>query len=164
MPEEVPGSRSMDGTDPDEQGTTEAPARGYWLFHANPARFPVFEQLLDGQMEVQRCVTQHRADISTGDGAVLWLSGKAAGVYAIGEVVGEPADVVADEGAVQAVRPPTSVSCLLRWSDVRPHDPISKHELLASGRFAAARIIRQPMAGNPLRLTEGEWEAVQDLR
>ena len=105
-------------------------------------------------------MTQHAGDIGVGDGVLLWLSGPRAGVYAIGEVA-DDVELDADQ-PVDARRP--AWSCLLRWVDVRPDDPISKALLLAAGGFAQARIVRQPMGGNPLRLTAGEWDVVQALR
>lgn len=124
--------------------------RQHWLFHANPARSDVPEQLRAGRPEARRCVTQHAREIAVGDGAVLWLSGRAAGVYAVGEVVEAAADDL-------------ERSCLLRWHDLRPDRPISKQQLLAAGGFEGARIIRQPMAGNPLRLTDEEWAVIDRL-
>ena len=79
-------------------------------------------------------------------------------MYAIGEVVG---DVGVDADDPSARRP--SRSCLLRWDDPRPDDPILKAMLLEVGGFAKARIVRQPMGGNPLRLTPREWDAVRAL-
>ncbi len=42
--------------------------------------------------------------------------------------------------------------------------PILKTDLLAAGGFEQASIIRQPMAGNPTKLTDDEWRVVDRLR
>ncbi len=39
-----------------------------------------------------------------------------------------------------------------------------KADLLAAGGFEQARIIRQPMAGNPTKLSDGEWRVIERLR
>lgn len=41
---------------------------------------------------------------------------------------------------------------------------ILKSDLLAAGGFEDARIVRQPMAGNPTLLTDDEWDVIESLR
>lgn len=139
---------------------SDGPVRQFWVFHAAPKRSSVLDDLRRGEVLTRRCVTQHARDVRVGDGAILWLSGRDAGVYAVGEVA--KGVVVDDDQPPGAGRRP-SRSCLLRWHDVRPEDPVLKARLLAVCGFAQARIVRQPMGGNPLRLTPEEWDVVSAL-
>lgn len=61
-----------------------------WLFQGNPKRYPVLDHLLDGEMDVDWSVTRHLDEISGGDNAALWVSGKRAGVCATGYVMDSP--------------------------------------------------------------------------
>lgn len=136
-----------------------------WVFQGNPKRFPVLDHLLDGETEIAWSVTQHLDDVSIHDNAVLWVSGDRAGIYAIGSVAGSPfEDVASDEWLDPADRGKRLHFCPLKWTDVRVDHPILKADLLNAGGFENARIIRQPMAGNPTKLTDDEWRIVERLR
>ena len=136
-----------------------------WLFQGNPKRFPVLDHLLDGETEISWSVSQHLEDVSTDDNAVLWVSGTRAGVYAIGHVTGLPfLDVASEEWIDPSDRGKSLHFCPLRWTEIRVDHPILKTDLLTAGGFEQARIIRQPMAGNPMRLTDGEWRLIERLR
>jgi hypothetical protein len=134
---------------------------GNWLFQGNPKRSPVLDRLLDGQSDISWCMTQHVGDVSLHDHAVLWVSGARAGVYAIGYVTGPPQQDVAGEERLDRGKP--GYFCPLRWTEIRVERPILKTDLLASVGFEQARIIRQPMAGTPMKLTDGEWRLIERL-
>lgn len=136
-----------------------------WVFQGNPKRFPVLDHLLDGETDANWSVTQHLDDVSIHDNAVLWVSGDRAGIYAIGHVTGPPYEGVAsDEWLDPADRGKLLHFCPLTWSEVRVDNPILKTDLLDAGGFENARIIRQPMAGNPTKLTDEEWRIIDRLR
>ncbi len=138
---------------------------GNWLFQANPRKSPVLDHLLDGQTDVRRCVTQHLGDLSIHDNAVLWVSGARAGVYAIGYVTGPPEEDAGPEERIdRRGRGKSGHFCPLRWTEVRVEDPILKKDLLTAAGFQQARVIRQPMAGNPMKLTDDEWRVIKRLR
>lgn len=136
-----------------------------WVFQGNPKKSPVLDHLLDGETEVSWCVGRHLGELSLHDNAVLWVSGDRAGVYAIGHVAGPPEEDVASEERLEpADRSKPGHVCPLRWTEIRVNHPILKADLLAAGGFEGARIIRQPMAGNPLKLTDDEWQLIERLR
>ncbi len=136
-----------------------------WVFQGNPKRFPVLDHLRDGETETSWSMTQHLDDVSIHDNALLWVSGDRAGIYAIGYVT-EPAfeDIASEEWLDPADRGKRLHFCPLRWTEVRVDHPILKTDLLDAGGFEHARIIRQPMAGNPTKLTDDEWRVVERLR
>ncbi len=62
------------------------------------------------------------------------MSGKRAGIYAIGYVAGPPEHGVADDEWVDPSDRGKPLSfCLLRWSEVRVDHPMLKADLLAAG-------------------------------
>jgi len=136
-----------------------------WLFHGNPKRFPIIEDLRDGGAETNWGITQHLDDVSIGDNAAIWVSGPKAGVYAVGYVADatffgfKNSDWVnpKDRGA-------RGNFCPLHLTDILADRPVLKPDLLAAGGFEKARVIRQPFAGNPLLLTDAEWKLINRLK
>jgi len=62
-----------------------------WVFQANPNRYDVFNALSDP--DVQRhhwLVNQNINKIKKGDIALIWMSGKEAGIYAVAEIASNP--------------------------------------------------------------------------
>lgn len=135
-----------------------------WLFQGNPKRYPVLDHLLDGEMEIDWTVTQHLNEISGGDNAALWVSGKRAGVYAIGHVTDVTFSGTADDEWLDAADRGKEITlCPIQWTDNCVDRPILKGDLLAAGGFEQARIIRQPFSRNPLKLTDAEWQVIERL-
>lgn len=62
-----------------------------WIFQANPDRYDVLNALSDSELESQ-CwqVNQNAEKIKKGDIALIWMSGKEAGIYAVTEVISNP--------------------------------------------------------------------------
>lgn len=62
-----------------------------WIFQANPNRYDILNALLDRDLDKQGwMVNQHQKEIKHGDIALIWMSGKEAGIYAIAEVESDP--------------------------------------------------------------------------
>lgn len=62
-----------------------------WIFQANPNRYDIFNALLDPVLKEQGwMVTKHEDEIKQGDIALIWMSGKEAGIYAIAEIISNP--------------------------------------------------------------------------
>ena len=136
-----------------------------WIFQGNPTRFPVLDHLLDGETVADWSVTRHLDDISTNDRAALWVSGRRAGIYAIGHVTGSPFEGKAgDDWLDPADRGKRLNFCPLQWEEIRVDHPILKVDLLAAGGFDEARIVTQPMAGSPFLTTDAEWQVIERLR
>lgn len=135
-----------------------------WLFHGNPKRFPVLDHLRQGESDIDWLITQHLDDVSIGDNAALWMSGPSAGVYAIGYIAGAPYDGAKSEDWVASDdQGHPGNFCPLHWTDNLVDRPVLKTDLLAAGGFEKARVIRQPFAGNPMLLSDAEWDLIQQL-
>jgi hypothetical protein len=63
-----------------------------WIFQANPTRFDVLNALTDPKITsgFHWLVQRYRKEIRPGDTALIWLSGKGGGIYAIAQVASEP--------------------------------------------------------------------------
>lgn len=66
-----------------------------WIFQANPNRYDILNALLDPALDKQGwMVNQHRDKIKQGNIALIWMSGKEAGIYAIAEITSDPSFMV----------------------------------------------------------------------
>ncbi len=64
----------------------------YWLFQGNPKYYRVLDGIRDFE-QMPQLVTRYAKDVAPGDGVLVWVSGKEAGIYALAEVT-EPAQVL----------------------------------------------------------------------
>lgn len=64
----------------------------YWLFQGNPKYYRIIEGIRDFE-QMPWLVTRYAKDIAPGDGVLVWVSGKEAGIYALAEVT-EPTQVL----------------------------------------------------------------------
>lgn len=136
-----------------------------WIFQANPDRYDIMAALQDGQTVTEWSISQHVDDLAPGDRAVLWVSGRHnPGVYAVGRVTGEPFTAVIDDPHWQRIEDRTTpmLRYPLEFDTVLIGNPVHRAELVEDPRFAESRIVKQPFAGNPLLLTESEWDAIAD--
>ncbi|CAA9242996.1 MAG: hypothetical protein AVDCRST_MAG76-1870 [uncultured Acidimicrobiales bacterium] len=126
-----------------------------WVFKANPDVWDVEGHLArHGSVERWCVVPGYRGDLlAAGQPAVLWLTGRRAGVIAVGTVTGGAS---CDLDPVQGR--------LRRWAPVRlvAVDPVHKATLLADPRFQRPEVVRTPRLGSPLALTRAELDAVEE--
>jgi hypothetical protein len=126
-----------------------------WVFKANPEVWDVEAHLARvGWVDRWTLAPGHRGDLlAAGQRAVLWLTGRRAGVIAAGTVTG-PAY---DELDVEEGRP-------RRWAPVHlaAVEPVRKAALLADPRFGRPEVICLPRLGSPLALTREQLAAVDD--
>lgn len=136
-----------------------------WIFQANPRRYEIMSVLKNGDPIETWSITQHVDEIDPGDRAVLWVGGpNAPGVYAIGGVTGERFTAVIDDphwrNTEDRMRP--RLRCPVHFDTILLGNPIPKADLRSDARFVRSRIITQPFAGNPFRVTDTEWQAIAD--
>lgn len=131
-----------------------------WLLQSNPRTLAADDFDRRPRQVTSRCVVRYRDEIAPGDGCVLWVSGRAAGVYGLGTVL-TPAVAVDDQDSAPPGR--RRFALRLRVDAALGERPVPRAVLAADPRFASAAILGQPFAANPFRLTPLEWEAVVDL-
>lgn len=62
-----------------------------WIFQANPNRYDIFNALLNPALNEQGwMVKRYKEEIKQGDIALIWMSGKKAGIYAVAEITSNP--------------------------------------------------------------------------
>ena len=126
-----------------------------WVFKANPDVWDVEGHLArHGSVERWTVGPGYRGDLlAAGQPAVLWLTGRRAGVIAVGSVTGAAfPELDADDGRLR------------RWAPVRllAVDPVRKAALLSDHRFHRPEVVRTPRLGSPLALTRAELDAVEE--
>ena len=136
----------------------------YWLFQGNPKYYRVLDGIRDFE-QMSWLVTRYAKDIAPGDGVLVWVSGKEAGIYAIAEVT-EPAQVL---GQLPDRKYWTDASCgvgkhqaIIRFTRKLLEHPLLKTNLLQDPVFKNLLVIRAPSATN-FKVTPEEWQRVHDL-
>jgi len=61
----------------------------YWLFQGNPKYYRIIDAIRDFE-QMPWLVTRYGKDMVPGDGVLVWVSGKEAGIYAIAEIIESP--------------------------------------------------------------------------
>jgi predicted RNA-binding protein with PUA-like domain len=134
-----------------------------WFFQCNPAHFDI-DAALRVLERIWWRVPQYTDAIHTGDIAVVWRSGKKAGIVGIGRVAADPQRHPADaaempfvlheeEGAEDTTR------ALLRVQAV-PFIP--KDQVRAVSAFRQHQVVVAPM-GTVFPVSAGEWTALKAL-
>jgi hypothetical protein len=107
-------------------------------------------------------IARHLDDIRPGDDFALWISGKEAGVYAIGKVTSYPDGPFRPSGPYWIDPPDHDV-----WGvelDTRRYlfdHPILKSDLIIHPDFAKSLVVRMPGSANPIPLTSAEWQVIR---
>jgi hypothetical protein len=126
-----------------------------WVFKANPEVWDVEGHLArGGAIDSWPMAPSYRADlVGAGHRAMLWLTGRRAGVIAVGTVTGPAYDDLDEDGG--RVR---------RWAPLHLEavPPLRKPALLADPRFRRPEMVRSARLGSPLALTAEELAAVDD--
>jgi hypothetical protein len=66
--------------------------RKVWIFQANPNRCDIVNALRDDRIAHPVCwlVNQRKNEIKKGDIAIIWMSGKEAGIYSVAKITSDP--------------------------------------------------------------------------
>lgn len=135
-----------------------------WLFQANPERYDALRDLEEVGDIDSFSVGRHVSELTDGDRAALWIAGRTnPGVYALGHVTGAAYDdVTSDRWVRPEDRGVLRKFCPLHFDRLLLDRPIDKETLFKDPRWSAARIRTQPQAANPFRVTDDEWNAIEE--
>jgi len=139
-----------------------------WVFQANPTRYDVFNALSDP--EVQRHhwqVNQNINKIKKGDIALIWMSGKEAGIYAVAEItsnpsiMGEPPSeekywLSSEDRGVERLR------VELINKTVLINSPVYRYELKAIEELKNLSLLRVAQGTN-FPVSPDEWYVIKEL-
>jgi len=134
-----------------------------WLLQCNPAVWDIHAWRADGNEGLSEWIVgRHFDDLSVGDPFALWVGGKQAGVYAVGQLTGEARPSPRKKDGDYWKKTPNRDTWVVPLRvDVWLEEPIPKRELASDPDFAKATILRTPFAANPFRLSFFEWGAIE---
>jgi hypothetical protein len=144
---------------------------GAWVLKANPALWDIGTAVAEGiELDWWRLAPTYRVGlVEVGHPCVMWITRGddrvASGIWAVGEVTGEPFDDVGDPDdplwrdrtAQRQLRPRLPVD--LRVLD----EPLLREEIALHPVLGLTEMLRVPRIGNPAVLTPPEWAAFQRL-
>jgi hypothetical protein len=139
-----------------------------WIFQADPKRYDILNALSDP--EVQHFgwqVNQHKKDIKKGDVALIWMSGKDAGIYSVADIASNPA--IIGETPAEAKywvddkdRGIESLGVLLENRVVLINEPIYRDELKQIAILKRLSILNMARGTN-FPVAADEWQAIKAL-
>ncbi len=136
----------------------------YWLFQGNPKYYRVIDGIRDFE-QMPWLVTRYAKDIASGDGVLIWVSGKEAGIYALAEVT-EPAQVLSQlpdrKYWTNASRAVDKAQAIIQFKQKLLDRPLLKTNLLLDPVLKNLLVIRAPNATN-FKVTPEEWQRVREL-
>ena len=137
----------------------------YWLFQGNPKYYRVFDAIRDFD-QMSWLVTRYAKDIAVGDGVLIWLAGKEAGIYALAEVI-EPAKMlseVLDIGYwIDKSRLGSKPQALIRFTSKLLEKPLLREQLKQDPVLKNLLVIRAPNSTN-YKIAPEEWQRVHELK
>jgi hypothetical protein len=117
---------------------TGAPDCKYWIFQGNPQYYDVLGALRNGALKTWE-VNQHKKDIHPGDRVIIWVTGQAAGCYALATVMSEVHTVTEDANEAvyrkQPVKNSTMEGVTLRIDTNLWNTPVSKEDIAGQPAF-----------------------------
>jgi len=141
-----------------------------WIFQANPQRYDIMNALADNEVtsnEVHWEINQHKSEIFKGHTALIWLSGKEAGIYAIAEILTDP-EVMAENRAEKKywidIADQVGERLRVKMKILRNllQNPITKEAIKNITGLRGLSILKQPRGTNfPVRVEE--WNLIMRI-
>ncbi len=135
-----------------------------WLFQANPK----YSQILEAIQKLNKIywlVTRYTTEIAPGDGVLIWIAGKQAGIYALAEVLeapqfmDEPPDI---DIWTMPVRAKARFYAPVTFQQKLLDAPLLKSALRYDCILDKLEVIRRPHNSN-FRISEEQWHRVINL-
>ena len=137
-----------------------------WIFQADPNRYNVISALSDPALgDLCWQVNQRKKAIKRGDAALIWMSGKEAGIYAVASVTSDPeirADIPAHEKywVNEEDRGTRRLRVTLSLRRNLVNHPLLRYELKQIDSLKDLSILRQAQGTNfPVSMIE--WDVIQ---
>ena len=139
-----------------------------WIFQANPTKYDILNALSDPNLE-KMCwqVNQHQREIKKNDMALIWMSGKEGGIYAIAEVISDP-QIIADFPAEEKYwvnekdRGKIQLKVIIKIEINLENNPILREELKNVEELKNLSILKF-WEGTNFPVSNEEWMVIQDL-
>jgi len=140
-----------------------------WIFQANPEKYDIFKALKDESIGsiIHWSVKQYANEIQKGDIALIWLSGKKAGIYFIAEIISMPIMLIEPESERKywfdkTDKPEEELCVKLNIFQDLSENPVLRENIKNIERTKNLSIIRQPRGTN-FKVTFEEWEELEAL-
>lgn len=135
-----------------------------WIFQANPKMYDIEASLMREQEEYWN-LRQYFREIAPGDRVLVWLSGKGAGIYALGTVISPAADSADTQiGQGYWLRKEEGEKVIprawVRYDRVFLDRPLLKAFIECDPELWNLSILRKPQGTN-FYVTDDEWRAMQ---
>ncbi|MBD2114932.1 MULTISPECIES: EVE domain-containing protein [Cyanophyceae] len=137
----------------------------YWLFQGNPKYYRIIDGIRDFT-QMPWLVTRYAKEMQPGDGVLIWISGKEAGLYAIADIIEVPklmADLPDIGYWLDKSRLGEKPFATIRFTDKLLDRPLLRSELKQDPVLSTLIVIRQPNSTN-FKVTTEEWQRVYELR
>jgi predicted RNA-binding protein with PUA-like domain len=139
-----------------------------WIFQTRPDKYDILNALYDPELVQQRWqVNQHKKEIKKGDIALIWMSGRDAGVYAVAEIVSEQSlksDLPAEEkywiSETDKKQVKNRVDITIKANLVNA--PILKDELKNIKELEDLSILKY-WRGTNFPVKDGEWQIIRKI-
>lgn len=146
--------------------TAATTARGQrtWIFQANPNKYRIEESLQIEGAELWN-LNQHTTEVEVGDRVLVWISGRKAGIYAIGTVTTSPLLQADSTTGQEYWRDPregrrAKARVGVRYDRVLLDRPLGKTYLEWDPQLRNLAILRRPRGTN-FTVSEEEWAALR---
>ena len=137
-----------------------------WIFQANPNRYDILNALLDSKLKKQVwLVNQHKDEIKEGDIALIWMSGREAGIYAITKIISNPAFIKdppeeAKYWTSKEDKEKTRLRVKIKIIKNLVNNPILREEIKSTNGLTNMTILRFSQGTN-FPVTDDEWEIIR---
>lgn len=136
----------------------------YWLFQANPKYYRVLDAIADFE-QMPWLVTRYARDIKVGDGVLIWVAGKQAGIYATAEIIApaEKLDDIPDRNYwIDKSRLGIKPQAMIHFTAKFPEKPLLREQLKQDPVLKDLLVIRAPNSTN-FKVTPHQWQRVHQV-
>jgi len=140
-----------------------------WIFQANPKEYDILNALSDEKLEnkMHWYVGQHKKRIKQGHIALIWMSGKESGIYAVAQIMSDPIETEEDEAEKPywlSTEKDTTSTLRVKLKIVKTliNNPVFRQELKAQESLTGLSILRFSQGTN-FPVTNEEWGVLSGL-
>lgn len=139
-----------------------------WIFQANPLRYNIYDAIKDANLDNKHwLVNQCKDFIRKGDTCLIWMSGKNAGIYAVGEVLTDPeysmdSDNETDYWQYEGDKNKRRLRVKFTYKTKIADTPVLRSEIMKIPELKQLSILRQAQGTN-FPVTSEEWLVISKL-
>jgi hypothetical protein len=145
-----------------------APKRKVWIFQGNSkTTYRLYESLCDGIEKAAWLVNLYKNEIRPGDVALIWKAGNYSGIYAVGEIITGPDEMLDLPDSMKYWRSEKektkkALRVIIQYKFRRNlTNALFKEDLIKAG-LGNLSILKQPEATN-FSVSPSEWQIIRDL-